>query len=63
VLRSSAGEYRNGLRRVAAVPRGVLGSVPSSAVNRFAVIRAALAISRSSADRGLGPRHFPSIDS
>jgi hypothetical protein len=50
VLRSSTGGCRNGLRRIPAVPRGVPGSVPSSAVNRFALIRAALTISRSSAN-------------
>ena len=61
VLRSSAGGYRNGLRPIAAVPRGGLGSVPSCAFNRFAVIRAALAISRSSADRG-DNSHRPTSD-
>jgi len=36
-----------------------LGSVLSCAFNRFAALRAALAISRSSADRGLGMKTIP----
>jgi hypothetical protein len=48
-------------RRLA--PWAFLGSVPSCAFNRFAAICAELAISRSSADQGLGTTQFPSIDS
>ena len=63
VLPSPAGGRRDGLRRIAAEPLGVVDLVPSCVFNRFAALRAALAISRSSADRGLGTRPFPSIDS
>jgi hypothetical protein len=63
VLPSSAGGCRDGFRRSAALPLDVRGPVLSCAFNRFAALCAALAISRSSADRGLGTRQVPSIDS